>query len=570
MQWAIKLRKGSCTPQRIYLIIFLLFNSSILFSQDLENIAKAKPITFHGSTSLNVIGYSIAGIPARAEPFSFVLSAQATVSLYGIEMPFSITLSDKQKSYSQPFNQFGLSPRWKWITVHGGYRNITFSDFTLAGHTFLGGGIELTPSIFRFGFVYGRFDRKTSESPMTPNDSLPNFSSTGFAVKVGVGTSDNFCDLILLRIRDNQNSIQQSDTSAIRTPEQNVVGGINAHFTFFKKLVFEFEGAFSLYTTNLNAQTFEDVENNSTLRSLNKFLAVNQSSEYYSALRSSLSYTAKYYSLKLEYKRIAPKYRSMGAYYFNNDLENITFTPAFRFFKNKVNLSGSIGFQRDNLRNSKKATSMRTIGSVNLSVNPVQVFGVDINYSNYSINQKAGRIALIDSVRIVQTTHNLSISPRLMFISTKLSNVVSLTYNYSSFIDRNDVTSEFTQYNTNMANLVYVITLLNSQWSILSGLNVNQMKNYIGSTYYYGGSLGVSKSLLENKMNLSLNNSLNKTETTDQSGWTIITSLIANYDVTKQHSLRFNFNFTKNLSGNQEINPAFTEFKGDLMYIFTF
>ena len=191
--------------------------------------------------------------------------------------------------------------------------------------------------------------------------------------------------------------------------------------------------SYVIFARKFRPQTFEDVENNKTLRSLNKFLMINQSSDYYTALRSSLSFAAKFYSLKLEYRRIAPKYRSMGAYFFNNDLENITFTPSFRFFKNKVSLSGSIGLQRDNLRNSKKATSMRTIGSVNLSVNPVDIFGIDINYSNYSVNQKAGRIALIDSQKIVQTTHNLSVSPRLMFLGAKLSHVVSLSYNYSSF-----------------------------------------------------------------------------------------------------------------------------------------
>ena len=171
----------------LFLLVFLLTVTQIP-AQNLESIGTEKPFTIHGSTSLNLIGYGVSGIPARADPFAFVLTANATVSVYGIAFPFSISLSNRQQSYSQPFNQFGMSPYWKWITVHAGYRNITFSNFTLAGHTFLGAGIELTPSIFRFGFVYGRFDRKTTENPMTATDSLPNYRSTGFAVKVGVGT----------------------------------------------------------------------------------------------------------------------------------------------------------------------------------------------------------------------------------------------------------------------------------------------------------------------------------------------------------------------------------------------
>jgi len=40
-----------------------------------------------------------------------------------------------------------MSPYYKWITIHVGYRNINYSQFTLAGHTILGAGIELHPGI---------------------------------------------------------------------------------------------------------------------------------------------------------------------------------------------------------------------------------------------------------------------------------------------------------------------------------------------------------------------------------------------------------------------------------------
>jgi hypothetical protein len=539
-------------------------------SQDLETIKDQKPFTFHGNTGLNLMGYDATGIEARQKPFSFILTANATASVYGIEFPFSFSISDKQKSYSQPFNQFGLSPHWRWITVHGGYRNLTFSNFTMAGHTFLGGGIELTPGIFRFGFLYGRFDRKTTENQVYQNDSLPGFARRGFAVKVGVGTQENFCDLILLRVRDDSTSLHQSDTSAIRTPEQNVVVGLNSHFTFFKKLIWEVEGAFSLYTTNMGAESLQSIEDNKTLRSLNKFLVINQSSEYYSAVRSSLQYKARLWSVKLEYKRIDPKYRSMGAYFFNNDLQNITLTPAVSLWKRRLSLSGSIGLQSDNLRRTKKATSIRTIGSVNVSFNPSSTFGIDANYSNYALSQRDGRMPLTDSTRVHQITQNISVTPRLLFANTRLSHMIMLNYNFSNFNDKNIYTSVYSKFTCQTAQLNYSLGLVESRFSFLFGVTYSLTSNYLTDITGVGGTIGVTKSFLKDKLALSWNNSLVHTDIQPNGTWVFNSNIISSYNINTHNALRFNFYYTGNFTQSNTTTPTFNEFKGDLSYVYTF
>jgi len=183
---------------KVLLLAILVLTSHLVFPQEPETPPKPKPFKIYGNINLNLIGYYVNGIPYRADPFSAILSANVTASFYGIELPIAIAISNKQESYAQPFNQFGMSPRWKWITLHGGYRNVTFSNFTLAGHTFIGAGIELNPGIFRFGAIYGRFDRKTTENPLYKNDSLPHYARKGYAVKLGVGTEQNFLDLIFL------------------------------------------------------------------------------------------------------------------------------------------------------------------------------------------------------------------------------------------------------------------------------------------------------------------------------------------------------------------------------------
>ncbi|NTV83059.1 MAG: hypothetical protein HGA23_02010 [Bacteroidales bacterium] len=450
----------------IMLGIFFI-GSGLAYPQDSIQGEARKIFTIHGNINLNLVGYYNHGIPSRADPFSAILSASATPKIKNLELPFSLVVTGKDigaSHFAQSFNQIGISPKWKWITLHGGFRNVTFSNFTLPGHTFLGGGVELAPGLFRFGFIYGRFDRKTTGSNVNASDTLPHYARKGFALKLGVGNEKNFFDLLFLRIRDDSTSLNQPDTSMITLPEQNVVAGINGHFTIVKKLTWDLEGALSLYTTNLAAQQIEDIEEDKTLSSLNKFLSVNFSSEYYYAVRSALQYKEKNWAVKLEYRRIEPRYRSMGAYFFNNDVENITLSPSFALFKRKLAVSGSIGLQQDNLRDTKKATSARTIGNVSINCNPDPKFGFTASYGNYSIDQRAGRMPLNDTTKVDQATHNFSLMPRLMLIKPEKSHMLMLVYNLAACRDKNGFTSGFTRYTSHIAQLNYILGLTKSKY----------------------------------------------------------------------------------------------------------
>ncbi len=83
------------------------------------------------------------------------------------------------------------------------------------------------------------------------------------------------------------------------------------------------------------------------------------------------------------YERVDPGYQTLGAYYINNDLENITVNAAQPLFKGKVQLAMNAGFQRDNLDGNKSGSSTRAIGSVNATYAPTEKAVATINYSNF-------------------------------------------------------------------------------------------------------------------------------------------------------------------------------------------
>ena len=169
-------------------------------AQDLTHFKENKS-SVHGSVAATGIFYNSRGITPRKTPFSYVLNGNLVVNLKGFILPFSFTYSDRNKSFRQPFNQFGLSPKYKWITLHLGYRNINFSKYVLGGHTIFGAGIELNPGKFRFGAVYGRLRKSTNQATNVNNplnDTITSFTRKVMSIKIGVGTKKTFVDLIYM------------------------------------------------------------------------------------------------------------------------------------------------------------------------------------------------------------------------------------------------------------------------------------------------------------------------------------------------------------------------------------
>ncbi len=550
--------------------IFFSTHSICTQAQDLSDLKNARPLTLTGSIGTNLSFYKVNGIPARQDPWAYGLAGNATLSVYGISMPFSFTWYNHQSNVSQPFNQFGISPSYKWITGHIGYRSVTFSEFTLNGETFLGGGVELNPGKFRFGALYGKFNRNSAYDPYMA-DSLPKFTRKGWAAKVGYGTSASFIDFSVLRIGDETRSYNMpEDTTLISTPEQNLVFGLNSKVALSQKISFEMDGSMSFYTEDQNAPV-QDTIDNTWLAFANNFMTINQSSDYNTAFKSALSYkfTRKIIT-SLEYRRIAPGYRSMGAYFFNDDVENITINQTLSLLKEKINMKGSVGFQHDNLDKTKKATSKRTIGALNFSYNINQQFGIDANYSNFTSNQKAGKMPVIDSLKLFQVNKSISVTPRFMKMTDNRSHMVMLNFNFMKLDDKNKKTQNQTETNTTIIYLNYSVGLIPQKLNLIAGLNYTGLKNNFYENTMKGFTAGISKTLASDNLSLNWNNCLLFNKVNEDKGTIFTTTFSANYRLAKKHSFNFNLYYIANSFAEDSATPSFNEIRGDFSYVFTF
>ena len=559
--------------RQFFIILIFCFTPALLPAQNLEEIAKQKPVTISGSATARAIFYDANGIPNRRQPFSYILTGNPTISIFNsFTIPLSFTFSEQDRSFRQPFNQYGMSPYYKWITLHAGYRNINFSQFTLAGRTFLGGGLELNPGIFRFGFIYGRFNKATAIDTFSRSLQPYSYDNRGFAAKIGLGKGNNYLDISFLKAKDDSTSVHpEMIYTGTVTPAENTVIGIKGQVKFLKKFTFSVDVATSLYTRNLtHTAALADSANKGITKILGNLITTNNSTERYNAIQSSLAFQQKIFSAKLQYRRVDPDYKSMGAYFFNSDIENITFAPSLNLFKKKFRLGGSIGFQRDNLKKQKQTTSNRIIGSSYATADFNDHFGIDFNYSNYSNTQVQRTIVLNDSFRIAQVSQNFSLTPRYVYASQIRvhSVVLSANYNLFSSVDKSiDDLSDTKSYNL---FLNYQITFVPSNLTASINLNYTDMKTASIEEGNYGITLGINKTMLKSKLTAGWYGSFLKGLQGQSTGLILNQNLNMNYKINKHHGFGANISYINNKSQQTEYTPSYSEWKADINYRFIF
>jgi hypothetical protein len=295
-------------------------------------------------------------------------------------------------------------------------------------------------------------------------------------------------------------------------------------------------------------------------------------STYYTAFKTSLAYKfTDRIGTALEYRRIDPEYQSLGAYFCNNDLELFTFNANAGLMKNKLLLRGSIGTQHANLGKTKKFTSNRMVGNFSGTVNINQNWGVDANYSNFSTNQRSGRSPLIDSLRLFQVNHNFSVTPRFTKATSTNSHFVMLNVSRMQLDDKNKRTAAQTETNTTVLTANYSLGFLKSRASLSLGLNYTTLENNMYDGKMYGGSIGVAKSLVKDKLSLNWTNSFMFNQMSGNDGTTFNSYLSANFRPHPKHAFNLGVNYMSNSYSNTDSSSSsFNETRGEIRYAYSF
>ncbi len=550
-----------------------------MLGQDIEqsvaeakNIFKQEAVSATGSIGANTVFYKPYGIAPRRDPFYWVVNANLNISLFNkITVPFTAVITQQDKNYSngldkfsQPFNQFGISPKYRWLTVHAGYRSLDFSEYTLAGAIFLGGGVEIRPekSLVSATALYGRFVKAVPKGGVNGiTVSLPAYERWGGGAKLKVGNETNYGEFIFLKLRDRVNSIM-FDTALTVTPQENQILAVVTKQRVNQWLHVLGDFSYSMYTKNL----YEDVSKIERFTYVNQIFSPRPSSHFNKAMNFGMDFTPGKARYGIKYKRIDPDYKSLGSIFLVNDVEELSANSSFNVLRNKVSIAVAAGVQRNNLDKIQVVTSRRFIGSINCSYNLTESLNFSANYSNFSSNTLPVRDVFTDSIKFVQLTQNGSLAAIYAFGKGKIKHNFSnnLSYQESGGNKQalNTFLNETCSFNSNFTELGFGLTL--------SGIYNKSTAGGTGVTEGFGPNVGVQKSLFKSKMRLSLSSGFQKSFYNKEAlSRNVNLCFVMQFTIDKHQSLRADCAYL-NKTALKEGTQEFIEIRGGLGYVYNF
>lgn len=556
------------------LIIFLGF-TLISSGQNLEQIGKVPLLRFNGGISGNGVFYDGT---ANRDPFTYFINGNLNFNISGVyNIPLSFSYTNQDFGYSTPFkiNRLSIHPSYKWVSTHIGDVSMTFSPYTLNGHQFTGGGIDLTPNgPFKISALYGRFLKKSDYNPEAP-EAIPAYKRMGFGFKTSYAFEKASIGLIFFSAKDDETSIQNTFPVELElTPKENAVVSAETSFTIFEEAKINLEYAISGVTEDTQAS-----EPRTTTGALSFLLNENLTTNYYNALKAQLDYPAGNGSVGVGYERIDPGYRTFGSYYFNNDLENITLNASQSIFNNKVSLNVNAGLQRDNLDDTKSSELQRIVSAINITYTSSEKLSINAGYSNFQsytniqnqfdfINE-VNQFDNIDTLNYRQISQNANLGINYTLKKTESQQqAVNLNLTYQNSDNKQDGTT-IENGLSKFYNAASAYTLGYPKSSLNFSLAANVSYNTVGVTdnLTLGPTLSATKSFFDKKLRANFSSSYNAAFNNGEKQNDIYNiRLGGNYSFYESHNLNLNL-LSLFRNTNTDNN---TDFTATIGYTYTF
>ncbi|MEP7094297.1 MAG: hypothetical protein ABI793_09580 [Flavobacterium sp.] len=511
---------------------------------DLENFYKPN-FKVTGNVNANMMYYT-SDMQNSREPFTYLLSGSLNISAFNFSVPlfYSITNQGNNLGYTAPFdfNRLSIMPKYKWVKAYIGNVSMTFSPYTLSGFPFKGVGLELTPrGPFKITLMGGQLLKAVSEE--NAMGGIPVYQRFGYGAKIGFEQPQYKIGWIGFYAKDDVSSLNITNDKGV-TPKENFVNSLIFSTSLMKNLNFNVEYALSVLTDdvrskNISGGNFRD-----------KLFSGKESTSFMNALNVNFDYNIQKSVIGLTYERIDPNYNTLGALYFNNDLENIALRFARPFYQDKITVSTSLGYQRDDLAKAKKQDTKRVVGSINMNYRATDQLNITGSYSNFSTytNKKLDQFELINNPNVVQSdtldyrqlSQNANVNMSYAFGKKRNQN---LNFNYSIAGQANEqggVIRKGQASTVQNYNLAHSVNFMATKVSLNSSLNYTSNEVAKNNNSSVGASVGASKKLFKDKLNTNLGVLYNSSQGNTNSSSVFGVKFNNSYVLLEQH----NFNMS--------------------------
>jgi len=560
-------------PGRALIALSLFFLPQLMAAQDVEQVVKAPPLVANGGLNMShIFNYSPDSV-SRLEPYSYYLSGNFNTSLFGVvNLPLSFAYTNNQVTANlpQPFNRFSLSPSYRWITTHMGYGSMTFSPYTLSGHEFFGGGVELKPENgFRFAALYGRF-RKAVQ----PDSSVyePMYRRMGGGFLLGYEGDNMDVSVNLFKASDQVGSLDLSEeqVQAMPAPAENVAGSVVLSYRLANG--FSVMGEYGLSAINHDIGRADSLPGDFG----DRFFTSHGDVTVHHAFKAAVAQSTSLGRIGATYERVQPNYQTFGVYYFTNDFENITANLATTLFK-RINVALDAGYQRDNLEGQKTSTGKRAIYSANVSAPVSDRLSLGLSFSNvqsymhirdiYDEVTRSNQYQNLDTLSFTQLNLSSSLNANYVLRATEQQRQnLNFAFSYQEASEQQEDDRRYVGSRIYNTMLSYLFSLTPTRFTAAATVNHNQNNMPEMNMHVLSYNLSLQKVFAE-QFRTAFTGTYSSTFNDDGGVADILNfRLTGGYSLKKRH----NFNVSLAMVNNQAQRGHSTSYSANLSYSYIF
>jgi hypothetical protein len=458
-------------------VVFIMLFLSCVYAQNAPmklSITGTAGVSYEGYwLSLNPLtpSFYTARRPSNLVRFIF----QPTITYGDFKLPFNFNFSPMLNNYgsppsgfgnipgfpkqtflqwiSNPMNNFGVNPSYKWAEVQLGTQYLKYSDLSTGDIGIFGYGFSLSPGKFRIKYFQGVSQQ--AYQPFVSSNPLETFAGaykrTITMVQIGMEKEGKyFAGFNIVKGVDDSSSVQNplTGTPVTPTPQENFIVTFAARFNTEKGWYGQTE-----FGTTISTHDVTLVPGNPLLKSFEPYITTNLSSFRDHAVQVGFGKKGKDWDLGLSAKWLGAGYYSMGYPFTQNDRLEYTINTRFYAWEKKINVVASIGQRFGNFSTISNRTT-QIIAKANVFAQFNEHFSVNANYNNFGF-QTPGFLG------IKNVGNDLTVNPTYTWSSTKMSNLLSLNYSWSKFDETDYGNNTLSNNNSHTALLMYVPSFFN-------------------------------------------------------------------------------------------------------------
>ena len=353
---------------------------------------------------------------------------------------------------TNPMNNFGLNPKYKWAELQLGTQYLKYSDLSTGDIGIFGIGVDLRPKSFLIKFFTGISQQGVNYFTGPPSVTGA-YKRNNWMLQLGYEKEGKF--LIAVNVAKGKDVLSSSTPPPVTVrPQEGFVMSLVTDIHFKKGWYIKAEGARSIFTKDLATAL------SPAAKSFKPFIDGRTSTVTDYAVQAGVGKKSTNFDIGITTKYLGAGFQTTGYPYQQPDRWDYTINTRFNAWKNKINVVASIGRRINNVSNTALRAS-QFIANLNWFTQFNDHWSLNVNYNNFGFESASG----INPYGIKNVSNDFGISPTYTWMNKKMMHLLSLSYNYSKYNERDVLTGATTSNNTHMALLTYVPTYLTKEVS---------------------------------------------------------------------------------------------------------